>query len=184
MPGLCATALCARADMATNPPAEWIDPDTGHRVVQLSTEPGSESLYFNLNPFTPDGRKMVITAPNGISLVDLQTREVEQIIGGRAHVIMAGHKTGQIYFVTSKIENGATNRLVCAIDPQTKAVREILKLARGQEVSTVNADETLLGGTFIERTDWGTNREFFDGGPNRRTADRPGANLQRGKKAR
>jgi hypothetical protein len=35
---------------------EWIDRDTGHRVVQLSREPGSESLYFNLNPFTPDGR--------------------------------------------------------------------------------------------------------------------------------
>jgi oligogalacturonide lyase len=182
MPVVCLLALGARADVTTNPPADWIDPDTGHRVVQLSTEPGSESLYFNLNPFTPDGRKMVITAPNGISLVNLQTHEVEKIIEGRAHVIMVGHKTGQIYFVTSKIENGATNRFVCAIDPKTKAVREILKLARGQEVSTVNADETMLGGTIIERTDWGTNRDFFDGGPNRRTADPQSANNQRGKK--
>ena len=182
MPVVCLLALGARADVTTNPPAEWIDPDTGHRVVQLSTEPGSESLYFNLNPFTPDGRKMVITASNGISLVDLQTHEVEKIIEGRAHIIMVGRKTGQIYYVTSKIENGATNRLVCAIDPQTKAVREILKLPRGQEVSTVNADETLLGGTIIKRTDWGTNRDFFDGGPNRRTSDLQSANIQRGKK--
>jgi oligogalacturonide lyase len=183
MPVVCLLALGARADVTTNPPAtEWIDPDTGHRVVQLSTEPGSESLYFNLNPFTPDGRKMVITVPNGISLVNLQTHEVEKIIEGRAHIIMVGRKTGQIYYVTSKIENGATNRLVCAIDPRTKAVREILKLPRGQEVSTVNADETLLGGTIIQRTDWSTNRDFFDGGPNRRTSDIQSANIQRGKK--
>jgi len=28
-------------------PHEWIDPDTGHRVVRLSDEPGSASLYFH-----------------------------------------------------------------------------------------------------------------------------------------
>lgn len=166
----------------TNPPPEWIDADTGHRVVQLSTEPGSESLYFNLNPFTPDGLKMIITSPDGISLVNLQTHEVEKIADGRARIIMVGRKTGQIYCVNSKIENGVTNQWVCALDPKTKAVREILKLARGQQVSTVNADETLLGGTITERTDWGTNGNFFDGGPNRRTADIQSANIQRGKK--
>jgi oligogalacturonide lyase len=158
--------LEARLLAQTNWPTEWVDPDTGHRVVQLSREPGSESLYFNLNPFTPDGKKMVITSPSGISLIDLQTHEVEKIVPGRLHIIMVGHKTGQIYYVTTKIENGATNRWVCSIDPATKAVREIMKLARGQEVSTVNADETLLGGTIIERSDWGTNN-FFDSGPNR-----------------
>ena len=67
-------------------------------------------------------------------------------------------KTGQIYYVATKTENGATNRWVCSIDPNTKAVREIMKLPRGQEVSAVNADETLLGGTItgdrgIEVTD-------------------------------
>jgi oligogalacturonide lyase len=158
--------LEARLLAQTNWPTEWVDPDTGHRVVQLSREPGSESLYFNLNPFTPDGKKMVITSPSGISLIDLQSHEVEKIVPGRLHIIMVGHKTGQIYYVTTKIENGATNRWVCSIDPATKAVREIMKLARGQEVSTVNADETLLGGTIIERSDWGTNN-FFDSGPNR-----------------
>jgi len=158
----------ARLLAQTNGPTEWIDPDTGHRVVQLSREPGSESLYFNLNPFTPDGKKMVITSPSGISLIDLQTHDVEQIVPGRLHIIMVGHKTGQIYYVATKTENGATNRWVCSIDPKTKAVREIMKLPRGQEVSAVNADETLLGGTITERNDWGTNA-FFDGGPNRLT---------------
>jgi oligogalacturonide lyase len=174
MPAVCAFVLCARADTTTNPPTEWIDPDTGHRVVQLSREPGSESLYFNLNPFTPDGRKMVITTPDGIAMIDLQTRAVENIVAGRAHVIMVGRKTGQIYY-------GTTNRTVFAVDPVTKVTRKIVTLPRGQQVATVNADETLLAGTVTERTDWGTNRDFFDGGPNRRN-DVQTADAYRGRK--
>ena len=110
-------AFAARTGAQTNPPNEWIDPDTGHRVVQLSTEPGSESLYFNLNPFTPDGQKMVITTPGGISTINLQTRAVEKIVDGRVNVIMVGHKTGQIYYIKNEIANGVTNHVVCATDP-------------------------------------------------------------------
>ncbi len=32
--------------LAQELPTEWIDPDTGHRVIRLSKEPGSTSLYF------------------------------------------------------------------------------------------------------------------------------------------
>ena len=149
-------------------PKDWIDPDTGHRVIQLSEEPGSESLYFNLNPFTPDGKKMVISSPTGISLLNLETRAIEKIASGRLHIIMVGHKTGQIYYVTARTEGGKTNRFVCSIDPNTKATREIMKMPRGMDVATVNCDETLLGGTITERTDWGTN-DYFNGGPNRLT---------------
>ncbi len=173
----CETRVLAQ----TNSPTEWIDPDTGHRVVQLSTEPGSESLYFNLNPFTPDGKSMVVTSPSGISMINLQTRAVDKIASGRLHVIMVGHKTGQIYYVALKAEDGVTNRVVCAVDPTTKAVREIMKLPRGEEVSTVNADETLLGGTVTERSDW-TN-SYFEGGPNRLT-DVRSEDFERGKKGR
>lgn len=163
------------------PPAEWLDADTGHRVVQLSTEPGSESLYFNLNPFLPDGKRMVLTTPNGISLVNLETRALEKIIEGRVHIILVGLKTGKIYFSRTIITDGTPQREVCAMDPNTRGVTKILKLQRGQEISAVNADETLLAGTFTERTDWGTN-DFFGGGPNQRANDIPSANLQRGKK--
>ena len=41
-------------------PREWIDSDTGHRVVRLSDEPGSQSLYFHQNAYTPDGTKLVM----------------------------------------------------------------------------------------------------------------------------
>src|SRR5690242_10893247 len=81
---LSAVSLAVHAD--TNLTTEWTDPDTGHRVMQLSREPGSESLYFNLNPFTPDGKKMVITTPTGLSTINLQTREIEQVVQGRVGI--------------------------------------------------------------------------------------------------
>jgi hypothetical protein len=41
---------------AQDQPREWIDADTGHRIVRLSDEPGSGSLYFNQNGYTADGK--------------------------------------------------------------------------------------------------------------------------------
>ena len=58
---------------AATPPKTWIDPDTGHRVVRLTDEPGSASLYFNQNGYTADGKKMIYTTPEGISALDLAT---------------------------------------------------------------------------------------------------------------
>src|SRR5690348_3422955 len=58
---------------ATNvePPLSWIDPDTGHRVIRLTREPGSDSFYFNYNCFTADGKKMAYLTTNGISVLNL-----------------------------------------------------------------------------------------------------------------
>jgi len=41
--------------MADEIPREWIDSQTGHRVVRLSNDAGSASLYFHQNAYTPDG---------------------------------------------------------------------------------------------------------------------------------
>jgi oligogalacturonide lyase len=179
--GLALVAGCTTLSAQRRTPCEWIDRDTGHRVVQLSTEPGSESLYFNLNPFTPDGQQMVITTTNSLSLVNLQTHAVEKIIEGRIRIIMIGRQTGRIYYVATQIEKDVTNRWVCTLDPRTKAIREILQLARGQEVSTVNADETLLAGTLTERTDWDKDRESTRSRANRQN-DIQRADAERGKK--
>ena len=162
----------------TNPPTEWMDPDTGHRVVQLSTEPGSESIYFNLNPFSPDGKKMVMATSNGIAAVDLETRAVEKLVSGHVHVIMVGRKTGTIYYHETRVANDQTNHFVCSLDPVTRTTRDILQLQRGWQVDTVNADETLLAGTVVHRTDWGTNDVFK---PNPRN-DLAAADESRGKK--
>jgi oligogalacturonide lyase len=122
------------------PPTEWIDPDTGHKVIRLSTEPGTASLYFHQNAYSADGRRLLVTSPPGLSAIDLQTRAVEKIVEGRVNVIVTGRKTGNIYYTR--------DRAVYATDLTTKATREVVKLpldVRG--VSTLNADETLLAGT-------------------------------------
>ena len=123
-------------------PREWIDPDTGHRVIRLSDEPGSQSLYFHQNGYTPDGEKLVITTPTGLAAVNLKTHTLEKIVEGRVNLIMVGRKTGQAYY----IKMGA----VYAIDLNTKVTREIAKLPPRGSVATVNADETLLAGTITE----------------------------------
>src|SRR5581483_2918767 len=57
---------------AAEPPTEWIDSDTGHRIIRLSTEPGSASLYFHQNSFSPKGDRFVFDSPRGIEAVDLK----------------------------------------------------------------------------------------------------------------
>lgn len=126
------------------PPREWIDPDTGHRVVRLSDEPGSQSLYFHQNAYTPDGTKLVITTPTGLATINLKTRAIEKMVEGRVNLIMTGRKTGQAYYVRT----GA----VYAVNLDTKVAREIAKLPPHGSVATVNADETLLAGTITEGT--------------------------------
>ena len=166
MPAVFALALPLRAQVTSNPPpAEWIDPDTGHRVVQLSREPDSQSLYFNLNAFTPDGERMVIATPTGISAVNLKTHAVEKIVDGLVRIILVGHKTGQVYYLR--------NETVCAADLNTKATREVAKLPPGGSVSAVNADETLLAGTITGQGGSTTNAENADFRPNRLLAETP-----------
>ena len=67
MPGtiVAAAALCAAVPAGSQtgdpePPRSWIDADTGHRIVRLTNEPGSASLYFNQNGYTADGRIQMI----------------------------------------------------------------------------------------------------------------------------
>jgi len=124
------------------PPKTWIDADTGHRVVRLTEEPNSASLYFNQNGYTADGRKMVYTTPEGVSALDLATRTTKPVVKGRVQVIVTGHKTQSVYYRKGD-EIFSTN-----VD--TLETRRIAKLPARGSVATVNADETLLAGTYIE----------------------------------
>src|SRR3979411_832841 len=105
-------------------PREWIDKDPGHRVVRLSDESGSQSLYFHQNAYTPDGEKLIITTPTGLSTINLKTRAIEKVVDGMVNVIITGRNTGNVYYTK--------NCVVYATDLNTKATREIAKLpARG-----------------------------------------------------
>lgn len=128
---------------ASEPPLEWIDPETGHRVVRLSRDPGTASLYFHQNAYTASGDKLVVTNPKGIATIELKSGKIEQIVEGRASNLIVGRKSRQVFY----LKDGA----VLATHLDTKVTREIVKRAdlRSGSGFAINADETLLGGSLI-----------------------------------
>jgi len=142
---LVALAVAAGAAAAVDDPtAEWIDPTSGHRVIRLSREPGSASLYFHQNQYTAAGDKMIFTTSTGISTLELKTRKIEQVVDGRPIAIVVGRKTRQVFYF-----KGDT---VYATHLDTRATRSIATRAglRSGSGLAVNADETLLAGSFVE----------------------------------
>ena len=142
------TATLALAQPTTAPttapaPREWIDPDTGHRIVRLSDEPGSSSFYFHQNGYTASGDKLVFSTRSGLSTYDFKTKKIEQIVEGRTGNVIVGRKTREVFYL-----KGET---VYETNVDTKETREIVKDARLRSGSgfAVNADETLLGGSMV-----------------------------------
>jgi oligogalacturonide lyase len=129
---------------STTPPKSWVDPDTGHRVVRLTDQPDSASLYFTQNGYTADGRELIYTTSAGISTLDFVTNVTKTVVAGRVRVIEAGRRTQNVYYT----KDGT----VWSTDVDSGATREIAKLParNAAAISTVNADETLLAGTYIE----------------------------------
>ena len=136
------------APATAGPPASWIDPDTGHRVIRLTREPGSDSFYFNCNGYTPDGKKMAYTTPNGISVLNLETLEAKQLVTGRARTIIVAHKTPNLYY-SRATKDPFFSELWC-VNLDTGENRKLADLPRRASVVAINADETLGAGTFIE----------------------------------
>lgn len=143
---LLACALTARAAEAPTLPSDWIDPDTGHRIIRLSPDTGGTSLYFHQRGYTPEGDKLVIRANGGIATVDLSTLgtstpRVELILAGKSAIATAW-RTREAYYVDRD------KRALMAVHLDTKAVREVVKLpaqATGGQFA-LNCDESLLVG--------------------------------------
>jgi oligogalacturonide lyase len=145
-------ALGAQA-LAADLPTEWIDHDTGHRVIRLSREDGTQSLYFNQNAYTADGKKLIVTtAGGGIATITLATREIKPLVEGPVSVLVAGHKSGDVYYTkrAGGGGRGSAPATVYATNVDTGATREVVKLPAGRSVSSLNADETLLLGTYVD----------------------------------
>ena len=134
-------------------PTEWVDPETGHRVIRLSREDGTQSLYFNQNAYTSDGKKLIVTmAGGGIATIILATREVKPLVAGPVSVLVAGHKSGDVYYTKRAGGGGGRNSAatVYATNVDTGATREVVKLPAGRSVASLNSDETLLLGTYVD----------------------------------
>ncbi|UIJ47411.1 oligogalacturonate lyase family protein [Sphingomonas cannabina] len=132
---------------AQDPPREWIDPDTGHRVIRISDQPGSSSLYFNYNGYTPQGDKLLISTPTGIAAYDLKARKLSTVvtIKGPFRLLFTGHRTRSVYYQVVPDGSRPGPKTIYAADVDTGKVRKIAEVPNG-EIQTINADETLLGG--------------------------------------
>ncbi len=135
------------------PPREWIDQATGHRIVRLSTEPGTRSIYFHQNSITPDGRFVLVERADGIGVIEIATRKNSLIVKGQARALFVGRKSGLVYF--SRGENAGRPEQqkavgIYSVAPTGGKPRHIVTLQQGF-IASINADETLLLGMYAER---------------------------------
>jgi len=146
-----------------NPPKSWIDPDTGHRVFRLTDEPGSDSNYFNVNAFSPDGKEMmyVVNETGNIGVVDMTTMKTRIIVQAkdqdhRPHAIHVGFKTPTVFYTlpteSADPSQPASRELTTlwAANMETGESRKLIDLPRRVTIVTINADETLGAGGLIE----------------------------------
>lgn len=131
------------ADERAHPPKEWIDKDTGHRVIRLSDEPNSASFYFNVNAYTPDGKEMAYTTPEGVRVLDLTTLKTRPVVNEHVHTLEVGHLTPSIFYVKPDNTVWKTNM-------DTGETKKLATLPERYHIVTINADETLAAGTFDE----------------------------------
>ena len=162
------------------PPKTWVDKDTGHRVWRLSNEPNSGGFYFNVNAYTPDGRQMIYTAPDGIHVMEMATRRTKLLVAnpprpadergamyaGMVHALVVGHKTNSVFFTKSDAATGVTS--VYKADTNSGVVRKLVDLPAKRMIVSVNADETLAAGTYIEGD--ATGKEYGQNMPARAAA--------------
>ena len=150
------TLLVASALLSTSSRAEsidsWLDDLTGHRVIRISSEPGTTSLYFNLNSFTPQGDKLVVQLPDGIGVIDLKNWQLRPLLKGEGITLLfAGRKTRSVYYTSRARDDAGGTTEVRAIDIDTGTTRRVA-MVPGGTITSINADETLLLGQ-VTKTD-------------------------------
>lgn len=128
-------------------PDEWIDRDTQHKIIRLTKKAGrNASFYFHNNPFV--GNKMIFYSTDDkgrqIYTVDLTTLQIEQLTQQASPMIgeIVGPKSKTVFYqikdsVWATDIDSKKARLVFVFPPDFKA-----------SVTTLNANETLLGGVF------------------------------------
>ncbi|MGH9591309.1 MAG: oligogalacturonate lyase family protein [Terracidiphilus sp.] len=157
--------VVAQSAPSMPPPRTWVDKDTGHRVVRLSNEPNSGGFYFNVNAYTPDEKQMVYTAPDGIHVLDLATRQTKLLVPNPprpaetesnnprrrfmygVHALVVGHKTNSVFYTEMNSETHVVS--VYKANTNTGKIRKLIDLPPNHMIVSINADETLAAGTSI-----------------------------------
>lgn len=130
----------------------WTDASTGHHIRQLSTEPGTSTLYFNYSSFTPSGDYLIVSTPSGISKISLSTFKNAQIIAisNPFKLLFTGRKSRTAYYsLQADPTQGYTAKTICAVDIDSGIPRVVCEVGKGN-IQSLNADETLLAGVDID----------------------------------
>lgn len=122
----------------------WIDPDTGHRIIRLTDQPGSLGMYFTDNAFTPDGREMIYVAARNIYVVDLNTQQSRRLVTGPVREVVVSRTSPTVYFMRSN------DQALYSADVSDGDLKQILMLPPKANISTINADGTFLAGTYLD----------------------------------
>jgi oligogalacturonide lyase len=167
-------AVASSLAQTPTPPKSWVDKDTGHRVFRFSDEPGSSGFYFNVNAYSADGKLMVYNSRDGIHTLDLGTHKTRLLVPNpppppdteaaipsalrnSVHTVVVGHKTNSVFF--TKSDPGSHLSSVYKADLYSGEVTKLVTLPARASIATVNADETLAAGTFMEHES-DSNKEF------------------------
>jgi oligogalacturonide lyase len=137
-------------------PQEWIDKDTGHRVVRLSGPTGPISnWYFHNNPFIAqqhgEGDRMVFdNVVNGVRQVftlNLKDKSVEQITNDPAPKRLLP----MIVRTTREVLTQSGDSIY-ATSVDTKQTRKLYTFPAGTHggIATVNADGTMFAGSIVD----------------------------------
>ena len=140
------------------PVAEWIDADTGHRIVRLTALNGAnESFYFHNNPFVKslggEGDKMVYyhtsSAGKQLYVLNLKTNQSEPLTRAfaKVHGEIVARKRREVFYQVQDT--------VFATNIDSKKTRRVFVFPADfqADITTLNADETQLGGA------WGSDAE-------------------------
>jgi len=143
---------------------EWIDKETGHKVVHVIPEEGTNrSFYFHNNPFVPsDGNnneKMIfyrkVKDENQLFSVDLKTQKIDQLTSrDRVKGEIVGKISRKVFYQISDsvFSTGIENH-------DTKLIYVFPENIRGG-ITTLNADESLLAGALITQEEAEILRNF------------------------
>ncbi len=148
--------LFATSARSTELRNDWIDPDTGHRIIRLSRVPGdSQSLYFHQNEFTASGDKLVFENggsdktrsqrgfwTNRVYVYDFTTQKSELLTDNAGKVILVAPNSRKVYHQRSNT--------LFAKHIDTRETKTLAQMPFRWRVSAINSDETLGAGTFVE----------------------------------
>jgi oligogalacturonide lyase len=149
--GLSIWAGRARAQSAI--PDQFLDPESGLRIVHVSRVPTDRSgvIYFTQNSITADSRRVLFhtqtdNAHRHLYTFDLQTHEVVPLVTDRM-------TANQVFSPVSDEVYYLADQAVCATNIDTRQSRKIADLPPNWSTGaglTYNADETLLAGSTEE----------------------------------